>query len=212
MTGAQLAATPYPFPFRGAFEASRTGLLLLGFQGAAVDETGAAGKAALAAAQALAGRWTTAGGQVFVGRRGVAHPHAMPPAVRFRNDRRTKDRILVAGMPGWALVFEPDPAPQTHIFDHPCDNAFIGSELHHLLRRAGVDDLLICGLRTEGCVHATMREANDRGFECALVADASASDEPRFHDAILSVTAFGNGLFGTVTRAADIDSLLKEPA
>lgn len=211
MTGPTLTAKPYPFPFQGAFRVERTGLLLLGFQGATVEETGAAGKAALAAAHALAGRWMEVGGRVFAGRRGVARVDAMPPAVRFRNGRRTKDRILVAGTPGWDLVLDPDLARQTHVFDHPSDNAFIGSELDHLLRRADVGELLICGLRTEGCVHSTMREANDRGFECSLVADASASDECRFHDAILSVTAFGNGLFGTVTHTADVNTLLKEP-
>ena len=211
MTGANLAATPYAFPFHGELRVDHTGLLLLGFQNAAVDETGADGRAALAVAHTLAERWTGAGGRVFAGRRGVARADAMPPAVRFRNDRRKQDRILVAGTPGWALAFEPALAPQTCLFDHPCDNAFISSELDHLLRRAGVGDLLICGLRTEGCVHATMREANDRGYECALVADASASDEPRFHDAILSVTAFGNGLFGAVASAADLLRHMEEP-
>lgn len=94
--------------------------------------------------------------------------------------------------------------------DHPADNAFIGSDLDHLIARAGADALIIAGVRTEGTVHATMRAANDRGLECLLVSDASASDCARFHDAIVSITTFGNGLFGTVAPAAAVMAALAD--
>ncbi len=88
------------------------------------------------------------------------------------------------------------------------DSAFYGTDLAHLLAPRGARNLVLAGRPTEGPVHGTMREANDRGLECLLLEDACGSDEPRFHGAVLRITRFGNGLFGcTATTAALVEAL-----
>ncbi|HWU19060.1 MAG TPA: isochorismatase family protein [Devosia sp.] len=87
---------------------------------------------------------------------------------------------------------------------HRGDNAFFGTQLEANLRRRGIRNLLIAGLPTDGLVHATQRTANDMGFECLLVSDASKATSPARHTAQLRMTTFGNGLFGAVADSAAI--------
>lgn len=91
---------------------------------------------------------------------------------------------------------------------HGGDNAFFGTHLEVELRQRGIRNLLIAGLPTDGLVHATQRTANDMGFECLLVADASKATSPARHTAQLRMTTFGNGLFGAVADSAAIYAAL----
>lgn len=91
---------------------------------------------------------------------------------------------------------------------HRGDNAFFGTQLEADLRQRGIRNLLIAGLPTDGLVHATQRNANDMGFECLLVADASKATSPARHTAQLRMTTFGNGLFGAVADSAAIHAAL----
>ncbi|MEO1018150.1 MAG: cysteine hydrolase [Pseudomonadota bacterium] len=191
----QIAADPYPWPFDGAFSRENTAFLILGYQQRAVDELAA--HPALATTTELLERWRDAGGRTFFSRRGV---ETLSSARRWRNERRQIDRILRRGAPGWALAVEPrDNEP---VVDHVGDSAFYASDLDHLLRRANAKNLIMAGLPTDGIVHATMREANDRGYECLLVADACTAHDQAIHQGILKITVFGNGLFGTVAPAS----------
>lgn len=96
----------------------------------------------------------------------------------------------VAGAPHGALA-------------HRGFNAFLGTDLELRLREPGIRNLIVAGNGTERAVHATMRAANDHGFECLLVEDATRAVDERDHAAILRITRFGNGLFGaTATMAA----------
>lgn len=94
---------------------------------------------------------------------------------------------------------------------HHGDNAFFGTQLEAELRRRGIRNLLIAGLPTDGLVHATQRNANDMGFECLLVSDASKATSPARHAAQLRMTTFGNGLFGAVADSATIHAALAFP-
>lgn len=91
---------------------------------------------------------------------------------------------------------------------HRGDNAFFGTQLEAILRQRGIRNLLIAGLPTDGLVHATQRTANDMGFECLLVSDASKATSPARHTAQLRMTTFGNGLFGAVADSAAIHAAL----
>jgi nicotinamidase-related amidase len=88
-------------------------------------------------------------------------------------------------------------------------SAFTGTALDQVLRRRGVRNLILCGATTEGAVHATTREANDRGYEALLVEDATASLVPAHHAAILRITRFGSGLFGTTAPVAALLAALE---
>jgi nicotinamidase-related amidase len=91
---------------------------------------------------------------------------------------------------------------------HRGDNAFFGTQLEADLRGRGIRNLLIAGLPTDGLVHATQRTANDMGFECLLVSDASKATSPARHTTQLRMTTFGNGLFGAVADSAAIHAAL----
>lgn len=81
-------------------------------------------------------------------------------------------------------------------------NAFLGTDLERRLRATGIRNLIVAGHGTDRAVHATMRAANDHGFECLLVEDATRAADERDHAAIVRITRFGNGLFGTTATVA----------
>lgn len=118
-------------------------------------------------------------------------------------------RALVRGEPGCGIIEEllpytTNPLPKSNVIDKPGRSAFAHTELELILRNKGVKNLIICGVTTDVCVHTTMREANDRGFDCVLVQDACAAGTPELHEwAVESVKGEG-GIFGSVTSVSDI--------
>jgi len=204
-----VASRPYPWPFTGTWSMTDTALLCLGVQQDPVRECAAAGMVARLAE--FLTRWRSLGGFVLLSRRGYQPAAGLPAPVAWRNGRRAVDRILPAGDPGWQI----DPALAADgdepIVDHSGDNAFIGTDLGFLLERRGIRNLIIAGLRAEGVVHATMREANDRGLECLLLEDGTASDSPEAKATILRITRFGNGLFGVTAPIAAVEAALHAP-
>ena len=90
--------------------------------------------------------------------------------------------------------------------------AFFRTPLEALLRDRGVDNLIAAGLPTEGLLHASVRAANDMGFECLTVSDACHGTRPEFHDAQLRITTFGNGLFGGVAPVVALYAALRAAA
>ena len=138
-----------------------------------------------------------------------------PPAklARGQGTRRIGDpgpmgRILIRGEPGHDLIPELAPVPGEPVLDKPGKGAFYQTDLALILANAGIRTLLVAGVTTEVCVHTTVREANDRGFECLVVSDAAASYFPEFHRAALAMITAQGGIFGWVAPAAAVCAAL----
>lgn len=108
-------------------------------------------------------------------------------------------RILVRGEPGHDIIPELSPLPEEPVIDKPGKGAFYATDLAPVLSHRGIDTLLVCGVTTEVCVHTTVREANDRGYRCIVVADCCASYFPEFHQVALRMIHAQGGIFGWVS-------------
>jgi biuret amidohydrolase len=119
-------------------------------------------------------------------------------------------RILVRGEPGHDIIPELYPAPGEPVIDKPGKGAFFATDLHAILRNRGITQLVVTGVTTEVCVNTTVREANDRGYDCLVVADCCASYFPEFHEAGLQMIKAQGGIFGWVANAGDVIAALPQ--
>ncbi|MGB5975481.1 MAG: isochorismatase family cysteine hydrolase, partial [Nodosilinea sp.] len=111
-------------------------------------------------------------------------------------DRGPMGRILVLGEPGNGIIPELAPLPAEVVISKPGKGAFYATELETHLKSQGITHLIIAGVTTEVCVQTTMREANDRGYECLLVEDATESYFPEFKRATLEMVRAQGGIVG----------------
>jgi nicotinamidase-related amidase len=109
-------------------------------------------------------------------------------------------RFLIRGEPGFEIVPELEPAAGEPVVDKSGNGAFWGTDLASILAERDVRALILAGVTTDVCVHCTLREANDRGFECLLVSDACASGDVEAHRAALHMTTVEDGVFGVVAE------------
>jgi biuret amidohydrolase len=141
----------------------------------------------------------------------------LPPAKKARGrfatgigDPGPMGRILIRGEAGHDIIPELYPLPGEPVIDKPGKGAFHATDLHAILANRGISQLLVCGVTTEVCVNTTVREANDRGYECLVIEDCCASYLRDLHHAALEMIVAQGGIFGWVGSSGPlIEALLK---
>ncbi|OWU71842.1 cysteine hydrolase [Roseovarius sp. 22II1-1F6A] len=134
-----------------------------------------------------------------------------PPAKRLRGapslrigDPGPMGRILIAGEPGAEILPELAPLPGETVIDKPGKGAFYATDLQQILQARGITQLIVAGVTTEVCVQTTMREANDRGYDCVLAQDATESYFPAFKTATVEMIVAQGGIVGWAASSAAI--------
>ena len=167
---------------------------------------------------ALIGAWRAAGLPVIHTREGHQPDLSdCPPAKLSRGapSQRIGDpgafgRILIRGEYGHDIVDELQPIDGEAVIDKPGKGAFYATELQNLLEKDGIKSLIVTGVTTEVCVHTTVREANDRGYECLVLADCVGSYFPEFQRVGLQMIAAQGGIFGWVAESPAVIAAVQE--
>lgn len=220
-----VAADPYRWPYDGDLRPDNTALVVIDMQvdfcgpGGYVDKMGydiSMTRAPIEPLKRLFNVMRDAGYTLIHTREGHKPDLSDLPANKLWRSRQAGThgigigdmgpcgRILTIGQPGWEIIPELAPLPGEPVIDKPGKGSFYATNFDLVLRTRGIRNLILTGITTDVCVHTTMRDANDRGYECLILSDCTGATDLGNHQAALKMVTMQGGVFGAVSDSKSV--------